>query len=153
LTGRRSTRAGTRPGHHRNFVEHDGGILDEYRVGEIVARGHSRHADACFAKCLLITLVLLYRDDEIDRLSGQVRQLAPDDGRWDSSGKRDHDPKRVTTQLNPRHDSRVEPYERTTGWQAAATPHPWVRPADALQSGPGGLSQQTTLFGPKPSID
>jgi hypothetical protein len=85
----RAPRRRPRPRQHRQFVEHDRGVFDEYRIRQLGGIRQALHAAAGAPKRLLVGRVLLHRARIVDRRPLDVGELASSDAYRDSSRERD----------------------------------------------------------------
>src|SRR5882724_8127589 len=69
------------------FIENDGRVFDEHRVGKIGLGGERNNASAQFAKQLFVSVVLLLGGGQIDGLAVDKRKFTMDDS-W-TDGTRD----------------------------------------------------------------
>ena len=69
----------------REFIEHDSGIFDEHRVGEMGLGGKRDDTGSQFGEEHFIGLMLLPRAGQVNRLAVNKRKLAMDDGWTDGS--------------------------------------------------------------------
>jgi len=78
-----------RPGDDGHFVEHDGRVLDEDRIGQFSLRGDANHGAAGFPERVFVRRVLPDRKSDVNRAASQVRQLAPVERLGDSAREGD----------------------------------------------------------------
>src|SRR5439155_15433390 len=84
----------------REFIEHDSGIFDEHRVGEMGLGGKRDDTGSQFGEEHFIGLMLLPRAGQVNRLAVNKRKLAMDDGWTDgSSNGCKHDEGAVYTRI------------------------------------------------------
>ena len=71
-----ASRLGARPGDHRQLIDHHRRILDEHRVGQARLRRQPLDGAAELAEQRLVGGMLALGEPDVDRLTGQVGELA-----------------------------------------------------------------------------
>ena len=84
----RTSAWGARPGDHGQFVEHDGGVLDEHRVGIVGCGRYPSHLTAECAQRRFVLLVLRLGPRRIDGEAVEVREFTGNNRGTHGAGER-----------------------------------------------------------------